>query len=64
MSKTKILGILIIVGALIGAGIQYLQGKAVDFRAVLEGVSAGFGLIFVRSGIDKAIVAAKSAGTK
>jgi len=59
MSKTKALGILIIIAAICGGVIDFLQGHPVDYSALAERASAGFGLIFVRDGIQKAIDAAK-----
>lgn len=45
MSKTTILGILSILGALVGAATQFLQGHPVDYATVAAAVMAGIGLI-------------------
>lgn len=44
-SKTTILGILMIVGALIHAVSQYLSGQPVDTTVIFGAVSGGIGLI-------------------
>ena len=43
-----ILGILTIAGALINAGISYLQTKSVDLAILLTTVSAGIGMILAK----------------
>ena len=51
MSKTKITGIVIIALAIGKAALNYLQGQPVDYALTAQEVSAGFGLIFLRSAI-------------
>ena len=58
MSKTKIVGILIAVVAILHGVVSYLQGQPVDFNAILQEVLAGAGLVFLRSGVDTAVAKA------
>ena len=55
MPKTYIAGILIVIVAVGSAVLDYLQGRPVDYPGTIEKVSAGFGLIFLRKSVQKAI---------
>lgn len=57
MSRTKIVGYLLIVSAVIEAVIDALNGGGFNFQLHYDGFVAaltGAGLIYLRSGIDKA----------
>ena len=59
MNKTNILGIAIIVGKLAQAATDYLQGHPVNYSSLIEGITAGLGLIFMRNAVQKGIDAAQ-----
>lgn len=57
MSKTKVVGYLLIVLAVLKAVIDALDGNGFEIQSHFEEVMAalgGAGLIFLRSGVDKA----------
>lgn len=53
MSKTTILGILTIVGAVTTAAFQYVQGSSVDFVVLSTAIAAGWGLIMAKDAPPK-----------
>lgn len=57
MSKTKIVGVLMLVAAVVDVAVDVLDGNGFDlsghFKAIIAGLG-GAGLIFLRSGVQKA----------
>lgn len=53
MSKTTILGILTIVGAVTTAAYQYVQGSSIDFVVLSTAITAGWGLIMAKDATRK-----------
>ena len=47
-TKTTVLGILAILGALVSAGTGVVNGTPVDWTAIISAVMAGIGLIFAK----------------
>lgn len=57
MSKTKVVGYLIVALAFIKVAVDALDGGGFDFQGHFDEVAAalgGIGLVFLRSGVDKA----------
>jgi hypothetical protein len=67
MSKTKVVGILMLVTALSQAGIDVLDGHGFNLLAHLDavlGALGGLGLFFLRDAISKVIIAVEKIKTK
>ena len=46
--KTTLTGILMVLGAIANAGMDFLQGKPVDFPVTIAAITAGVGLIMAK----------------
>lgn len=55
-SKTTILGILTILGALVHIAVQYFSGTPVDYSGTLAGIMAGIGLIKAADGSNVPVI--------